>query len=305
MNVYDGNRRDSILLSIIFLNYNRIEETRKTVQCLRNITGGRRDIEIVAIDNGSTDGTRQFLERQSDVLLISLPENRGIGGYNEGFSQARGQYLLVLDDDSSPKDFDGIERAISLLDSRPEIGLVAFHIENPDGSPQKSWHLPEQAEAGQTPFFIGCGFMIRRRLFAAIGWYPANFFLYQNEIDVAFKLRLRNFELYYHPECRVIHRGCPGRRPGWRRIFYPTRNTLLLIRQYYEGGQALYMAGSRLCIGLCRSIYFRNTTSFFQAAREGLTLPVKKTPLSRRIRKTCTPFFCQNSLWHQLIRKNE
>ena len=299
--IHKYNRSNSILLSIVFLNFNRVAETRETVQCLRSIIGGREDIEIVAVDNGSEDGTRQYLEQQTDVILISLRENKGIQGYNKGFSRARGKYLLVLDDDSSPRDLKGIELAMSLLDSRPEIGLVAFHIENPDRTPQWSWHLPELSVAGRSPFFIGCGFMIRRRLFAAIGWYPADFFLYQNEIDVAFKLKQRHFELYYHPDCRIIHRGRPGNRPGWRRIFFPTRNTLLLIRTYYHGATAGYMIFSRLVIGFVRSLYFRKPIAFFRAATEGLLKPVRKTPLSQRTRQTCAPFFNQNSLWHHLV----
>jgi GT2 family glycosyltransferase len=65
--------------------------------------------------------------------------------------------------------------------------------------PQWSWHLPISDTFCRSPFFIGCGFLIRRELFAKIGWYPDDFFLYQNEIDVSFQVRLQGYDIYYDP----------------------------------------------------------------------------------------------------------
>ena len=44
-------------LSIVFLNYNRLNETRYTSAHLQQLITGRRDIEVIAVDNDSTDGT--------------------------------------------------------------------------------------------------------------------------------------------------------------------------------------------------------------------------------------------------------
>ena len=296
---------ENYTLSIVFLNYNRLVETGKTVNRLRRLVGGRQDIEVIAVDNGSTDGTAEYLKDQHDIRVITLSENRGIAGYNSGFELAAGKYILVLDDDSSPVDEAGLNRAIALLDSRKHIGIVAFRIENPDGTPQWSWHLPHQNALTVSPSFIGCGFMIRRDLFTAIGWYPGEFFLYQNEMDITFKIRLRSYEIYYHPDCRVVHRGHPGSRPGWRRIYYPTRNTIWIIRKYYCGPLAAYMILSRLVIGFVRSLYFCEFPAFLRACHGGFSHPVGAQPVSRRIRRSCAPFFWQNSIFHHLWRGNE
>ena len=300
-----AQQTEKISLSIVFLNYNRLVETRKTIEQVRPLLRGRPDIEIIAVDNGSIDGTAEYLHKQGDIKVVALSENRGIAGYNRGFELAGGRYILVLDDDSNPADFAGLERAITLLDAGKDIGLIAFHIENQDGTPQWSWHLPRREAFSISPFFIGCGFMIRRELFASIGWYPEDFFLYQNEIDVTFKIRLRSYKLFYHPDCRVIHRGCPGSRPGWRRVFYPTRNTIWIIRRYYHGPQAAYMIFSRLVIGFLRAVYFREVMTYFRACIEGFSHPVEKEPVPRKIRQFCAPFFQQNSLFHHIRSWNE
>lgn len=291
-----------IKLSIIYLNYNRLAETQSTTEQLLAMTAGRSDIEIIAVDNNSTDGTAEYLDRQETIRVILLNENGGIAGYNKGFEKASGEYILVLDDDSCPLDIGTIDRIIRLLDKNKGIGVVACHIETPNGAPQWKWHLPREHRYGISPFFIGCGFAIRRNLFQEIGWYPGNFFIYQNEIDVSFKVRMQGYEIQYDPDCRVVHRGIPSERPGWRCIYYPTRNTIWVIQKYYPQPSAIYMLLSRLVIGLGRSIALRQLPTFLKAVQDAFAEPVNKQRPSREILRKSSPFFRQNSLFHQIIR---
>ncbi len=290
----------SVKLSLVFLNYNRLDETRRTLQHLRQFCSGRKDIEIIAVDNGSTDGTAEFLQHQTGIQAVLLADNTGIAGYNEGFKRARGQYILVLDDDSNPQSLPALDNAVNKLEQTTDIGIIACRIITQDGGDQWSWHLPAEQNFVPSPFFIGCGFIIRRSLFEKTGWYPESFFLYQNEIEVAFQTRLQGFDIYYDPECIVIHRGKPGQRPGWRRVFFPTRNTLWLIRRYYPQPLAAYMLVSRIVIGLVRAIQFFELASYFRACYQGLRTPVQKTPLPARLQTRFMPFQQQNSLIWQL-----
>lgn len=293
-----------IKLSIVFLNFNKLAETQFTSTRLQELGSHREDIEIIAVDNGSHDGTAEYLQAQASIISILLPDNGGIAGYSAGFNQARGQYILVLDDDSCPLNLSGIDQALQTLDQQDDLGIIAAHIQTPEGTPQWSWHLPIADTFSRSPFFIGCGFIIRRNLFAKIGWYPEDFFLYQNEIDVSFKVRLQGYEIYYDPNCIIVHRGQPSQRPGWRRVFFPTRNTLWLIRRYYPQPQASYLILSRLAIGFFSAIRFNEVSKYFKAVREGLFFPVKKTILPVALRKSFTPFWKQNSLFHQILRQS-
>ena len=295
-----------IKLSIVFLNFNRLHETRQTAEKLLQLCNGRKDIEIIAVDNGSSDGSAAYLAEKDGIHDVLLHDNSGIAGYNEGFKHTTGEYILVLDDDSCPKDAASIDKMLEVMETHPELGLLACHIETPNGDYQWSWHVPEadkikQHKLNPTPFFIGCGFVIQRTLFERIGWYPGNFFLYQNEIAVTFSIKQLNYQIAYHPDCTVIHRGSPNQRPGWRRVFYPTRNTLWLIRSYYPQPQAAYLIFSRLIIGLIRAVQFKEVSTWFKAAREGFSHPVEKNNLSAEIRRESHVFFKQNSIFHQLM----
>lgn len=292
-----------IKLSIVFLNFNRLSETQFTATRLLQQCANHPEFEIIAVDNGSSDGTAEYLKQQKPIKSILLDNNSGIAGYRKGFESATGEYILVLDDDSCPKDLAQIEQALQRMENNDQLGITACHIESPDGTAQWSWHLPVQRKLTPSPFFIGCGFIIRRALFEQIGWYPDAFFLYQNEVAVGFNVRLAGYEILYDPDCIIVHRGIPNQRPGWRRVFYPTRNTLWLIRQYYPQPLASYMLCSRIAIGFLRACTFGELKCYVRALHEGLASPVNKTPLPKSLRDYFLPFFKQNSFFHQLIRR--
>jgi GT2 family glycosyltransferase len=291
-------------LSIVFLNYNRITETRYTVNQLFCLLEHRKNIEVIAIDNGSNDGTGDFLQTQAEwIRVIKLPTNTGIAGYNEGFKQAKGDYLLVLDDDSHPLDNTTLDRIIQCLDTRPEVGVVACQIESITGESVYTWHLPKNNVPGLSMAFVGCGFAIRRTLFEKIGWYPADFFLYQNEMEVAIQVMRYKYKIYYDPSCRVIHRQSPQGRTSWRQVYYPTRNTIWLIRRYFPFPVAAYLIISRLIFGLIRALQSLEFTCYFKACKDALSTPIKPQILSLEQRKQLTTFWRQNSIFHRFIRR--
>jgi GT2 family glycosyltransferase len=291
-------------LSIVFLNFNRVQETRFTIAHLRSILVGQNDCcEVIAVDNGSSDGTGAFLQSQADFLTpVLLTENEGIAGYNRGFELSRGEYILVLDDDSHPVNRETLDRLIARLDDNPQIGLLACGIDDKDGRTVTSWHLPQDGAAGPSMSFIGCGFAIRRELFAACGWYPAHFFLYQNEIEVAMQVRMRGFSIHYAPDCRVVHRVAASNRGSWRQVFYATRNSLWLIRSHYAGLNRFYLLLSRVMIGFIRALQLKQLPAYGQGLQAGLRTPIKRQVLPAAIADEFKPFWRQNSLWHQFLR---
>ncbi|MBE9562845.1 MAG: glycosyltransferase [Proteobacteria bacterium] len=291
-------------LSIVFLNYNRITETRYTINQLFRLIEHRQDVEVIAIDNASGDGTGDFLQTQADwVRVINMPTNLGIAGYNEGFKQAKGDYLLVLDDDSHPIDNVTLDRIIQCLDTQPEVGIVACQIESIKGKPFSTWHLPKNNVPGPSMAFVGCGFAIRRTLFEKIGWYPADFFLYQNEIEVAIKVMQQKYKIYYDPSCRIVHRQSPQGRTNWRQVYYPTRNTIWLIRRYFPFPMAAYLIISRLSFGLIRALQSLEFTCYYRAVTDALSTPIEPQILSSAHRKQLTKFWQQNSIFHHIIKR--
>jgi GT2 family glycosyltransferase len=292
------------IISIVYLNFNKLEETRKTTKQLLDLTSGLNYIEIIAVDNNSTDGTRQYLKQQtSKIRTLLLNSNTGIAGYNQAFEISQGEIILVLDDDSSPCCQEIFPKLIKTFADNPNIGVIACHIVDSQGGNQSSWQLPKNKEPGLSPAFIGCGFAIRRNLFKKIGWYPGSFFIYENETKIAFEVRKAGYEIFYDPSCLIQHRADLTQRPGWRRIFYPTRNNLWLIRQYYPKPIASYLIISRMAIGLLNSIRLKNLKAYIKGIIEGIKMPVKKSFLDKEQQKKFSAFFQHNSIFHHLLKR--
>lgn len=291
--------KSDINLSVVFLNYNRLKETRKTTLYLKEILSNHKNVEVIAVDNASTDKSQEFLKSQKDWLtVVEMQKNVGIAGLNEGFKKASGEYILVLDDDSHPYDETTIDLIINILDENADVGVVACQIEFSDGSPFRTWHIPGTDQAGESMAFVGCGFAIRRNLFESVGWFPEEFFLYQNEVEVAIRVALKGYKIWYEPKCRVVHREYPKR--NWRQVYFPTRNSIWIIRRYFPYPVFLYLIASRLFIGFVRAVQFRELVWYFKAVKDAFTEKIEHDILPLKIRNQFRTFKEQNSIAHQL-----
>ncbi len=84
-------------LSIVTLTYNKLEYTKKFIESLYRYT---KDFELILVDNGSTDGTREYLKSLNNVKLILNDENKGFSkGNNQGIEIAEGEYIGFLNND--------------------------------------------------------------------------------------------------------------------------------------------------------------------------------------------------------------
>ncbi len=91
------------------------------------------DYEIIALDDGSTDGSREWLSAQTDLQIVFNEKNLGTyGTLNKGLELATGEFVAVLNDDDVWMP-EKLERQVALLDSHPEVGLVHTEGEFIDG----------------------------------------------------------------------------------------------------------------------------------------------------------------------------
>ncbi|MCK9860552.1 glycosyltransferase family 2 protein [Paenibacillus sp. ATY16] len=110
-----------MLTSIIIPTYNALSHLREAIGTIRKHT--KEPYELIVIDNGSTDGTLDYLKQQR-IIAISLPVNTGFpAACNWGMRLARGDRLLLLNNDVLVTS-EWLGRMHSVLDSDPAIGLV-------------------------------------------------------------------------------------------------------------------------------------------------------------------------------------
>jgi GT2 family glycosyltransferase/tetratricopeptide (TPR) repeat protein len=119
------------LTSIVIVTANGLECTRQCLESVRRCTP--LQYEIIAIDNGSTDGTVEYLRSAADVKLIENPINRGVpAAINQGLCKASGDYIVLLNNDVVvPPGW--LERMVSVLKRDTKIGLVGPCSNNVSG----------------------------------------------------------------------------------------------------------------------------------------------------------------------------
>lgn len=121
------------MLSIIVLNYNRLKYTKQTVANLIQKTTVEH--EFIFVDNGSTDGTREYLKslehktNAKKIKYVFNEQNLGVaGGRNIGLKVADGYYLMTIDDDILvPDNYDKL--FIEACDKIPNLGITGVSVE--------------------------------------------------------------------------------------------------------------------------------------------------------------------------------
>lgn len=119
------------LTSIVIVTHNQLHHTRACLESIRARTD--EPIEIVVVDNASTDGTLDFLEARGDVRLISNGKNRGFpAAANQGIRAARGEQVLLLNNDTIVTT-GWLARMLDALAADPRAGLVGPVSNNVSG----------------------------------------------------------------------------------------------------------------------------------------------------------------------------
>jgi GT2 family glycosyltransferase len=226
------------LVSVITLNWNRKEDLSRTLSLIHKQTYEPK--EILMVDNGSTDGSVESIQQSfPSVKIITLPENRGVQGYNEGISSASGNILLLIDNDMDLLQEDSLGKIVNKFESNPKLGVVALQVRECSSnelSPNnpKYWDEKGNDNAGYPcSTFDGGGVAFRKEVLAQTGSYLPQFFVYHSEVDLSTRIWDAGYEIRYFPEIAVCHRESQVARNLARQTMYTTRNYLWYVWIYY------------------------------------------------------------------------
>jgi glycosyltransferase involved in cell wall biosynthesis len=132
------------LVSAIIPTYNRARDVRIAVATALQQT--YQPIELIVVDDGSTDGTAEALRREfGDRLRILAKPNGGVSSArNAGLAAARGEYLALLDSDDEWLPTH-VEAQVAFLESHPDFGMVLTDVVRMD-SERRDYELYRRRE---------------------------------------------------------------------------------------------------------------------------------------------------------------
>jgi GT2 family glycosyltransferase len=199
----EGKDPESLALpsvSIVFLVYNRCEELRESLSRTLSSDYDTELLEVIVVDNASTDGSAAMVAKEfPQVKLIQREVNCGVSGWNDGFSAARGHYVLALDDDCYLP-ASGLTRAVTAAEGF-EADLVSFAITSPD---DPDYRFNEGYRTGLLSFW-GCAVLVRRRVLERLHGYDPEIFVWANELEFMLRFFDAGFRHLHMPEVVAVH----------------------------------------------------------------------------------------------------
>jgi len=195
------------LVTINILSYNRIDELRHTLK--KVYEQDYKNIEVIVVDNASSDGTLEMVKTQfPDVKLIKLGKNIGIAGWNKGFEVAKGEYVLVLDDDAYPAK-DAIQLIVDDFGEFPNHGAIALKVmniyENNLIQPFPGGWVPIRLNENiKWSLILGCAFAMQKELYIN-DLFSQNYFISFHELPIVLQIFRKGFLIKYSPKIIAYH----------------------------------------------------------------------------------------------------
>lgn len=241
---------DRPLVSIVLVTYNDIEWIQRALQaCLDNTDAC---YELIVVDNGSTDGTVEFLtNKTSGARLLLNNRNHGFGVANNlGAAYAVGRHLLFLNSDAFVHP-GWLPPLLATLEADETVAAAAPRLLNLDGSLQLAGALltragatvvygdgddpgqPQYGFARSVDFSAGACLLVRRAAFNEVGGFDPSFGLvYFEDADLCLALWQRGHRIVYEPRSTLTHVGGGGSEPSRLVLQLALRNRSLFERRW-------------------------------------------------------------------------
>lgn len=225
-------------LNVVIVNYRTPD---LTVRCIASLIRLRiaQPADIVVVENASPDDSYKQLKEAlpEGVRLIRSSLNRGFGaGVNMGMIAGTRDYILVLNPDTYFVD-RSIEKALDVLKTMPDVGMVGLDLRYPDGDRQYSArrfysmldiigrrtplgklkmlrerireHMMVEAWTPGVPFdadwVMGTGFIVRREVYEDLGGMDEGYFLYMEDVDLCARIWAAGYRIACVPGARLMH----------------------------------------------------------------------------------------------------
>lgn len=222
-------------MSVAIVTHNTCECLRACLESLEREAAS----DVVVVDNASSDDTVEMVRAAFPrVKLLANKTNSGYGaGANQAIAIADAEYVLLLNADTQVQ--PGTLASLSdYLDQHPQAAIVGPRIVYPDGSPQPSCYpFPNPVDeflrestlqrwvrrvpvvrdrylrtwshdtSRIVPWVLGAALGIRTQAFEAVGGFDESFFMYSEEVDLAYRLRQAGWQVHFSPAVSVVHVG--------------------------------------------------------------------------------------------------
>jgi len=231
-------------VSIIILNYNGKDIISKCISSCFKSNFPKTNLEVVVIDNNSSDGSYEFIKKNfPKVRIIKMQKNLGTASYNIAIRKTNGDFLFLLNNDDV-LDPNCINHLISTLKTSSEAGLCKPKGLNLDYKTKViasgSWvsrsfycglirKIVKPERIIEIPY--AGNVLIKREILDELGYlFDSDYFLYGEDLDLGLRVRLIGKKILYDPKAVMYHGESPTAKrefPLSHLVFLTERNLLV------------------------------------------------------------------------------
>ncbi|HEX7572243.1 MAG TPA: glycosyltransferase family 2 protein [Bacteroidota bacterium] len=208
------------MISIVIVQYNHPDLTKRAVETLR--MHHRGELEIIVVDNGSREaGVRAATEQFTGCTVIFNPANAGFGAANNrGARASHGELVLFLNNDTLVRT-EILPQIESYFAGSPSCGAAGLQLLNADGTVQYStgkfptvwseWrmsrrhNLYKREDTVRRDWVSGAALVVRRTVFEEVRGFDDRYFMYFEDVDLCARIRGAGHEIHYIPAIGVEH----------------------------------------------------------------------------------------------------
>ena len=217
-------------ISIIIPVYGQCQITLQCLKSLSDLTDAR-SFEVVVVDDASTDETGSILPKLPGIRYVRNEENLGfLQSCNRGVGEARGQYVLLLNNDTRVQN-GAIDALADTFETHADAGLVGAKLYFEDGTLQEAGGIiwsdgsamnygrgddprkPEFNYVRDADYCSGAAIMLPLALWRKLGGFD-NYYVraYYEDTDLAMRVRDAGYRVLYQPFAKIVH--CEGATSG-------------------------------------------------------------------------------------------
>ena len=279
-------------LSVVIVNYNVVFFLE---QCLNSVFAASKNlnVQIFVVDNNSVDGSINMLkENFSSVVLIENKENVGFSkANNQAIKRANSPYVLLLNPDTVIEE-DTFDKCIDFMNSNADCGGLGLRMldgkgnflpESKRGFPSPSvsfykifglsylfpksqkfgrYHLGflSEFEVNEVDVLSGAFMLLRTLTLEKVGLLDERFFMYGEDIDLSYRIKLGGYKNYYFPETKIIHyKGESTKKSSVNYVFVFYNAMILFAKKHFSNKNAnLFSFAINLAIYMRASLSLTN-----------------------------------------------
>lgn len=312
-------------VSVIIPNYNGKQYLKTCLDALRTQTS--RNFKTILVDNGSQDGSREYVQEQyPEVKIVALKENTGFcGAVNAGIRVSASPYVLLLNNDTQaePEFVENLTKAVKKRKNcfSVQAKMLQMHDETRMDDAGNAycafgWAFaegkgrPETEYCTERQIFSSCAgaAIYRRDILDKIGLFDEEHFAYLEDLDICYRARLRGYENWFCPSARVLHvgSGTSGSRYNLFKVRYSSRNNIYLAYKNMPLAQLIWNS-PLLLLGFAAKALFLTSKGYggeyIRGLKNGIQISLKNR--DKKVRKvppgTCLKI--QLELYKNMIKK--